>query len=127
MVIQGITLGVNISKGAIVQIGQDMEEAGRLAGAGWIRTYWRIWLPLMAPTLVMLAVWNFVMAAGTTSSIILLADRGTMTLSILALEAGSAGKYAEASIISLVVIVVTLGVAAIARHLGATIGIQRTL
>ena len=125
VIIQGNTLGVNISKGAIIQIGSEIEEAARIAGAGWFTTYWRIWLPLMMPTLVMLAIWNFVAAAGATSSIILLADRGTTTLSILALQLGSAGRYEEASIVSIFLIAITVGVAIVARHYGLAIGIRQ--
>ena len=76
-------------KGVLVQVGADMEEAARVSGAGWIRTYLRIWLPLLMPTLILLAVMNFVSAAGATSSIILLASRDTMTLSLMALELSS--------------------------------------
>src|SRR5207237_1101952 len=79
----------NIMKGVLVQVGADMEEAARVAGAGWIRTYFIIWLPLLMPTLMLLAVLNFVSAAGATSSIILLASRDTMTLSLMALELSS--------------------------------------
>ena len=80
VILQGNTTGVNMMKGAFVQIGSDMEEAARAAGAGWLRTYFRIWLPLLMPTLVLLAVFNFVLAAGATANIILLASRDTLTL-----------------------------------------------
>ncbi len=91
VMLQGKTTGVNIMKGVLVQVGADMEEAARVSGAGWIRTYFRIWLPLLMPTLILLAVMNFVSAAGATSSIILLASRDTMTLSLMALELSSVG------------------------------------
>lgn len=118
VILQGNTTGVNISKGAIVQIGQDMEDAARISGAGWWRTYFRIWLPLLAPTLALLSMMNFVIAAGTTSSIILLASRDTVTLSLLALEFGSAavGNREAATVISLIIILVTC-VVAIGIHL----------
>ncbi len=86
VIIQGNTTGVNIMKGVFVQVGADMEEAARIAGAGWIRTYFKIWIPLLMPTLILLGTMNFVIAAGVTSSIILIASRETMTLSLLALE-----------------------------------------
>ena len=89
VILQGKTTGVNIMKGMLVQVGADMEEAARVSGAGWLRTYFRIWLPLLMPSLILLAVMNFVSAAGATSSIILLASRDTMTLSLMALELSS--------------------------------------
>ncbi len=123
VMIQGNTVGVNITKGVIVQIGQDMEDAARVAGAGWIRTYTRIWIPLLMPTLVMLAVMNFVMAAGTTSSIILIASRETVTLSILALELGGSGAQEAASIVGLILMAMTVGMALVARRFGLLVGV----
>jgi iron(III) transport system permease protein len=107
-------------------VGADMEEAARVAGAGWMRTYFRIWLPLLMPTLILLAVMNFVGAAGATSSIILLASRNTMTLSLMALELSTTAvsNREAASIISIFIIVFTVAGALLVRLLGRHFGIQ---
>ena len=129
VVIQGNTTGTNIMKAVFVQIGADMEEAARIAGAGWVRTYFTIWIPLLMPTLILLMTLNFVMAAGTTSSIILIADRGTMTLSLLALEYADPGigLREEASIVSLFIMAVTVGVATTARAFGLRLGVRHEI
>jgi iron(III) transport system permease protein len=121
--VSGINTGTNVFKGVMVQLGASLEEAGRVAGAGWIRTYVRIVIPVLMPTMVLIGMLNFVSAAGTTSTIILLASRETTTLSLLALQFGAAGaQLEEAGIISLIIMVVTLGIAlpfrALARRLG---------
>lgn len=126
VIIQGNTTGTNLMKGVFVQIGADMEEAARVAGAGWVRTYFRIWIPLLMPTLILLATLNFVIAAGTTSSIVLLASRDTMTLSLLALEFASPliGQREEASIVGLFIIALTVGLATLARAFGLRLGVR---
>ena len=126
VILQGNTTGVNITKGALVQVGFDMEEAARVSGAGWVRTYFRIWLPVLAPTMILLGTLNFVSAAGATSSVILLASRETITLSILALEFASPeiANREAAAIVTLHITVLTLGFAMIARRLGLGIGIH---
>lgn len=126
VILQGNTTGTNMSKAAIVQIGEDMEEAARIAGAGWWRTYFRIWVPLLMPTLALLAMMNFVIAAGTTSSIVLLASRETTTLSLLALEFGSpgVGLREEATIISLFIVAMAGVVAMTARKFARRHGVQ---
>jgi iron(III) transport system permease protein len=126
VIIQGKTTGTNILKGVLVQIGKDMEEQARISGAGWFRTYLRVWIPLLMPTLILIGTLNFVTAANTTSSIILLADRSTRTLSILALEFASPdiGMREEASIISIFLIVLTVGIATVARAFGLRLGVQ---
>jgi iron(III) transport system permease protein len=126
VVIQGKTTGTNILKGVFVQVGADMEEAARVAGAGWVRTYFRIWIPLLMPSLILIATMNFVTAASTTSSIVLLASRGTMTLSLLALEYASPGigLYEEASIVGLIIMAMTVGLAIVARAFGLKLGVR---
>jgi len=126
VVIQGKTTGVNVMKGVFVQVGADMEEAARVSGAGWLRTYFRIWLPLLAPTLILVAVMNFVSAAGATGSIILLASRDTMTLSLMALELSSiaVSNREAASIISIFIIAMTVAGAVIVRAIGSRIGVR---
>lgn len=128
VVLQGNTLTTNMSKGAIVQIGNEMEEAARVGGAGWITTYRRVWLPLMMPTMVRLGVFNFVIAAGATSQIILLASRDTTTLSIMALQLMDPefGQREAASIVSLMIMVLTVGVSLVAQYFGRRVGVART-
>lgn len=129
VILQGSTTGVNIMKGVFVQIGADMEEAARVSGAGWIRTYFKIWLPLLMPNLMLLAVTSFVHAAGATSSIVLLASRDTMTLSLMALEFSSisVSNREGASIISIFIIALTVTGAIVVRYFGLRMGVRRDL
>jgi len=127
--LQGKTTGVNIMKGVLVQVGADMEEAARVSGAGWLRTYLMIWLPILTPSLILLAVMNFVSAAGATSSIILLASRDTMTLSLMALELSSVAisNREAASIISIFIIALTVSGALLVRYFGRRIGVRHEM
>ena len=125
VIISGKTTGVNVLKGVMVQLGSDLEEAGRVAGAGWLRTYFRIVLPALMPTMVLVGTLNFVSAASATSSIILLASRQTRTLSILSLQWASSleSRREEAAVVSLVIMALTLGVAMVARQYGVRVGV----
>ena len=126
-ILQGKLTSIQMFKSAFLQMGQDLEEAARTSGASWLYAYWRIWLPLIAPTLVLMGILNFVLAAGATSSVILLASRDTVTLSILALEymTSATGSSREvAGIISLFVVAMTAGLALIARWFGFQVGVR---
>jgi iron(III) transport system permease protein len=129
VILQGKTTGVNVMKGVFVQVGSDMEEAARVSGAGWVRTYFQIWLPLLMPSLMLLAVMNFVSAAGATGSIILLASRDTMTLSLMALELSSiaVSNREAASIISIFIIALTVIGALIVRYFGLRLGVRHDM
>ncbi|MCZ6609007.1 MAG: ABC transporter permease subunit [Alphaproteobacteria bacterium] len=127
VILQGKLTSIQMFKSVFLQMGEDMEEAARIAGAGWWYTYFKIWLPLIAPTLVLMGVLNFVIAAGSTGSVILLASRETVTLSLLALEymTTSTGSAREvAGIISLFIVAMTAGLALIARWVGFQAGVQ---
>lgn len=128
IVLAGKTTGTQLSKSVFLQIGADMEEAARVSGAGYIRTFFKIWIPLLLPTLILLGTLNFIGAATTTSSIILLATRGTYTLSILALEYASPGVdlKEEAGIISLIIMAITICGALVARKLTRRFGLERS-
>ena len=127
VILQGKLTSIQMFKSVFLQMGEDMEEAARIAGAGWLRTYFKIWLPLIAPTLVLMGILNFVIAAGSTGSVILLASRETVTLSLLALEyvTTSTGSAREvAGIISLFIVAMTAGLALIARWVGFHAGVK---
>ena len=81
----------------------------------------------MMPTLALISVLNFVIAAGATGSIILLASRDTYTLAILALEIArsDAGTQEEASAVGLVLMVLTVGVASLAKVVGVKMGVRQ--
>ncbi len=128
VVLQGNTSGVNLMKTNIVQVGFDMEEAARLAGYGWTRTFIKIWLPLLAPYLVLIGLLNFNTAAGTTASIILLADRSTITLSILILEwlMPMTGHREAAAVVQIILGAITILTLIGARYYGNRQGVRHT-
>ncbi|MDA1035631.1 MAG: ABC transporter permease subunit [Chloroflexi bacterium] len=129
VVISGNTTGTNIFKGVLVQLGADLEEAGRVSGAGWFKTYVRIVIPVLMPTMILIGMLNFISAASTTSSIILLSSRDTVTLSLLALEWASSdvGQIEASGIVNLVIMGLTMGLALIARAFGLRVGLKHEM
>lgn len=123
-VLGGITLSTQILKANFVQLGNELEEASRMSGAGFWRTYFNVVFPLMAQTMVLVAVLKFMFAAQQTSSIILLATSETRTLSLLALDQVAAGYREVASITVIFIMLLTLGVALVARSFGLKVGIR---
>ncbi len=124
VVLGGITLSTQILKANFVQLGQELEEASRMSGAGFWRTYFTVVFPLMAQTMVLVAVLKFTMAAQNASSIILLATSETRTLSLLVLDQVAAGYREVASITVIFIVLLTLGVALVARSFGLKVGIR---
>ena len=123
-VLGGITLSTQILKANFVQLGKELEESSRMSGAGFWRTYFGIVFPLMAQTMVLVGVIKFMFAAQHNSAIILLATSETRTLSLLALDQVAAGYREVASITIILVTLLTLGVAIVARSFGLKVGIR---
>jgi len=120
----GVTLATQILKANFIQLGNELEEASRMSGAGFWRTYLKIVMPLMAQTMVLIGVLKFLFAARSASSIILLATSETRTLALLALDQIAAGYRETASITVLLVVLLTTGLALIARSFGLRVGIR---
>jgi iron(III) transport system permease protein len=123
-VLGGVTLSTQILKANFLQLGKELEEASRMSGAGFWRTYVRVVFPLMAQTMVLVGVIKFMFAAQHNSAIILLATSETRTLSLLALDQVAAGYREVASITIILITLLTLGLAVIARSFGLKVGIR---
>jgi len=123
-VITHMTLGVQIIKTTLLQISRDLEEAGLMSGASWLKTLLGILLPLMAPTLVLVATTAFITTARDVASVALVATAGTKTLSLLQLDYMVQGRYGPAAVISFVVVFLSTGVAIMARMMGLRLGMR---
>jgi iron(III) transport system permease protein len=117
-VIAGMPLGVQIIKSGLMQLGGELEEAARVAGASWWATYRRIVLRLMAPTLMAVGMITFVGAARNIGNFALLATSANRPLSILQLDYIAQRKFEEAVVVACIIMFISLGGALLARLLG---------
>jgi iron(III) transport system permease protein len=119
-----MTVGVQIIKSNIVQFSPELEEASRLSGASWFYTMRRVVLPPLAPVLVLIATVNFVSASRDVSSIILLASGDSMTLALLQLDYMVAPYWESATVVAVVMTLISTGLALVARGFGVRLGIR---
>jgi iron(III) transport system permease protein len=117
-VIAGMPLGVQIIKSGLMQLGGELEEASRIAGASWWATYRRIVLRLMTPTLLAVGMITFVGAARNIGGFALLTTSANRPLSILQLDYVAERKFEEAVVVACIIMFVSLAGAVLARLLG---------
>ena len=117
-VIAGMPLGVQVIKSGLLQLGGELEEASRIAGASWWTTYRRIVLRLMAPTLAATAMIAFVGAARNIGNFALLSTSANRPLSILQLDYIAQRKFEEAVVVACIIMLLSLAGALVARSLG---------
>src|SRR4051812_4315342 len=123
-VMGGVTLATQLFKVAFLQLSAELEEAARMSGAGALTAYWRVVLPLIAPTFVLVATLKFLFAANATASIVLLATSETRTLSLVTLDFVAEGLRESAAVITLIITALTAGIALVARALGLNLGLR---
>jgi iron(III) transport system permease protein len=78
----------------------------------------------MLPTLILVAVLNFIHAARDISTVALLASSSSRTLALLQLDFMVSGRYESAAVVATLVMLLTTGVALAARALGLKIGLR---
>lgn len=119
-----MTLGVQVMKANLLLIGTDIEEAGRIVGGGWGRTFVQIVAPLMLPAMVVVGVMVFTHTIRQVSTIILLSTGANSTLSVLQLEYLTTGRLGPASVIGTIIVLTSLIAAAIVRIIASRFGVQ---
>jgi iron(III) transport system permease protein len=124
LIIKEMPIGTHLMKSAFGQIARDLEDASQASGAGWLTTFRRITLPLVAPTLVSLFILVFIGALKDISTTILLVTAATRPLSILMMEFSRGGQLEVASILGVVISVAAIAAALIGRRLGLRLGTQ---
>jgi iron(III) transport system permease protein len=115
-------VGVQIIKSNLIQLGTELEEASRLHGASWLYTMWRVVIPPLAPVLILIATLKFVSASRDVSTIILLASGDSMTLSLLQLDYMVAPYWESATVVAVVMTLISTGVALAARAFDVRLG-----
>jgi iron(III) transport system permease protein len=122
LILKDMPLGTSMIRAAFSQVGGELEQASRVAGARWFTTFRRITIPLVAPMLVSIFV-VFMSSIRDISTPILLALPATTPLSVLMLERSVVGEIEKAAAIGVILsglaIVTALGMRRLGFRLGA--------
>jgi iron(III) transport system permease protein len=119
----GVTLGVQIVRSRMEQLGMEIEEAPWALGAGFFSTFRHIVLPLITPAIVVVGVLTFATAQRATSIVALLATESSNPLSLLQLDRMADGDFGAAAVIGVFLVVMITGVALVARIFGLNVGL----
>ena len=126
LIIKSMPFGVQLSKSVLLQLGEELEEASRIVGGGWLETYRRVVLPLLAPTLVTVGLIGFISAARDISTVVLLGSSQSQTLALLSLDFAYGGQFEKATVVSLLTAAMVIVAAGLVRRFGGKLGIAGT-
>jgi iron(III) transport system permease protein len=124
-VVRAAPLSTSLFKTSLLQIGAEVEEAARTCGAAWLRMYWRIVVPLLAPAAITVGLITFLSAVYDISTPVLLYNANSRPLSILMLEYSFAGARERGAAIGVLLTVAVLVILLFARRLGYRLSRER--
>jgi iron(III) transport system permease protein len=109
-----VPLGVRSASAAFRQIDPSLEETARVTGAGWLRTFRSVTLPLARPGLFAGWILVFVPALQELSASILLFSSGSITLAVAVYnlyETGYLEAVAALAVVTMAIITAAIGLA----------------
>ena len=124
VLIGSTTTGVQLIKSNMVQLGNELEEASAVAGGSLPYTFRRIIMPILAPALLSVGTLTFIHAAKDVATIAMLVTGENRPLAMLQLDYMVDGNYESAAIAGSFIILLTIGVAGLAKLVGKRVGIH---
>ena len=118
-VVRGMPTGVRVMNGAMVQLGTELEESSRVLGASWVHTFRKIVAPLLTPSFISAWILLFLLSVRDLVTVVFLYTPKSRVLSIIMFEHWWAGEYERANVIGLILTVLLLGLAMLAKTVGA--------
>lgn len=114
----GLTFGVQIIRGYIVQVGAELEESGRVSGGSRMMGLRRIVAPLVMPGLLVAFILLFNGAVTNVATVSLVSTNATQPLALLQLNYLQQNRYESAAAAGMVVALLAIGAAGLVRWLG---------
>jgi iron(III) transport system permease protein len=125
MIVAQMPIGVHMMKTSIRQVAVELEHSSRVCGAGPVRTFFSIVLPLIRPMLVSIFVIVFISALRDISTIIFLAGARSQTLSLLMMQLATSSNLEASAVIGLLTTTIVVIVALVARRFGLQVMAQQ--
>ncbi len=117
-IIRHLPLAVRPAQAGLTQIAPELEEASRLSGASWGRTFYSIILPLLRPSLVAASVIVFLTTLTELSASIIVRHIGTDTIATAIMDLwDGGGGYQRASAVAICVFVMMMVIVIIAQSM----------
>jgi iron(III) transport system permease protein len=115
--------GIRTSSASMIQINKELEEASLASGGTWFQTFRKVLLPLLMPGFVAGWIYISIISLRELSTSILLYSYNSTVLSIMAFDLWEGGQYTYVCALGVLMVLMLVAMAFVARKLGARIGI----
>jgi iron(III) transport system permease protein len=110
-----IAFGTRVMNAAMTQLHKELEEASYVSGGSWFRTFRKITLPLLLPSLVNGWIFSAIVVAKAMGSVIMLYNHDSIVLSVLVWELWTNGDVAATAALGVMLIFGLMGATFVAR------------
>jgi iron(III) transport system permease protein len=117
-VIRFLPYGMRANSASIVQIHAELEEAAAASGANWYKSFTRVLLPLLRPSLFAAWVYIFIVSMRELSSAIILSGPRNMPLAVLIYDLYTNGEYTTLSALGVVMVIALTILVLVFQRLG---------
>ncbi len=115
--------GIRAASASMIQINKELEEASLTSGGTWFQTFKKVILPLLMPGFVAGWIYISIISLRELSTSILLYSYNSTVLSIMAFDLWEGGQYTYVSALGVLMVLLLVAMAYVARKLGARMGI----
>src|SRR6059036_1209416 len=115
--------GIRTASASMIQINKELEEASLASGGTWLQTFTKILLPLLMPGFVAGWIYISIISLRELSTSILLYSYNSTVLSIMAFDLWEGGQYTYVCALGVLMVLLLVTMAFVARKLGARVGI----
>ncbi|WP_037577982.1 ABC transporter permease [Phaeacidiphilus oryzae] len=121
----GLPYGMRYIAPGMAQIKDELEEAAATSGATWWRTFRRVVVPLLAPSLLSAFLYTVIVAFREISAAIFLYTQDTQVVSVTIYQQWSNGSYPIVAALGVLIVVFLAVVVGLVRLVGGRAGLQR--
>jgi iron(III) transport system permease protein len=115
--------GIRTASASMIQINKELEEASLASGGTWFQTFRKVILPLLMPGFVAGWIYISIISLRELSTSILLYSYNSTVLSIMAFDLWEGGQYTYVCALGVLMVLMLVVMAFVARKLGAKVGI----
>jgi ABC-type glycerol-3-phosphate transport system permease component len=112
----GSTLGLYLMKNFMVQIPDEMLEAAKIDGAGELKTFWRVVMPLCKPAWITLIILSFQNLWGATGGVFIYTEElKPVSYVLIQMVSGGISRTGVSSAITFIMLLIPITVFVISQ------------
>ena len=120
----GLPYGMRYLGPGIAQISDELEEAATASGAGFVRAFRKIYLPLLMPSLLAAFLYTTIVAFREISAAIFLYSQNTDVMSVEIYNLWSSGDYPVVAAFGILMVLLLCVVVGVVRLIGRRFGVK---